>query len=271
MASRRALGPDAPHPRRLAAQSHVGSCLPTAGRTVRPSSTRRPLEHRALSPTDSYEPPPDGTRPRPDHPSSRVGRPRSTDRAQIAHEALSLFVRQGFEATTVDEIAAAVGITRRTLFRYYPSKNDVVWGEFDAELDALRVALRAMPADLPVIEVVRHGVLAFNDWGGEGLDELRQRMRLITTVPALQAHATLRYADWSNVVAEFVAERTEDHREGLVPQAVAAAALGAAMTAYRRWVAHGGDLLALIDAALALVVSGFSEDAIASAARTTPT
>lgn len=56
------------------------------------------------------------------------GRRPSTTREAIARQALDLFERNGFDATTVDEIAAAVGISRRTFFRYYGSKRDVVWG-----------------------------------------------------------------------------------------------------------------------------------------------
>lgn len=206
--------------------------------------------------------PPDPPEPDACAPSARVGRPRSTDRAHITHAALSLFDEHGFDGTTVDDIAAAVGITRRTLFRYYPSKNDIVWGDFDVELEALAVALRAMPRDLPVVEVVRRGVLQFNDWGPEGHADLRRRMSLITTVPALQAHAALRYADWSGVVAEYVAERLDRRPADLVPQTVAAVALGTAMAAYRRWVVHGGDLLGLLDAGLRLLGDGFSDAAL---------
>ena len=62
------------------------------------------------------------------------GRPASTTREDVARAALELFARHGYDETTVDDIAAAVGISRRTFFRYYESKPDVVWGEFDAEL-----------------------------------------------------------------------------------------------------------------------------------------
>ena len=66
------------------------------------------------------------------------GRPAATSRQDVARAALDLFARQGYDDTTVDEIAAAVGISRRTFFRYYETKPDVVWGEFDAELGRLR-------------------------------------------------------------------------------------------------------------------------------------
>ena len=61
-----------------------------------------------------------------------------------------MFVERGFERTTVDEIAAAAGIGRRTLFRYFPSKNDLAWGEFDDMLARFRVVLASLPTDIPV-------------------------------------------------------------------------------------------------------------------------
>ncbi len=56
--------------------------------------------------------------------------------SEIAAVALELFAERGFEETTVEDIAAAVGVGRRTLFRYFPSKNDMVWGDFDRVLRA---------------------------------------------------------------------------------------------------------------------------------------
>src|SRR4051812_41921439 len=64
-----------------------------------------------------------------------AGRPPVSSRAAIERVAFTLFARQGFDETTVEDIAAAAGISRRTFFRYFASKNDVVWGEFDRGLE----------------------------------------------------------------------------------------------------------------------------------------
>ena len=74
-----------------------------------------------------------------------AGRRRITSRAELEHVAFGLFERQGFEKTTIDDIASAAGIGRRTFFRYFPSKNDVPWGDFEAELERMRVP-RVVPA-----------------------------------------------------------------------------------------------------------------------------
>ncbi len=172
----------------------------------------------------------------------------------MAHAALQLFSEQGFSATTMDEIAAAVGVGTRTLFRYYPSKNDIVWGEFSRQLEGLREQLAQADPEEPLMDALRRAVVSFNDYGEAELGELRIRMTLITTVPALQAHSMLRYREWSAVVAEFVAARTGASPEDHVPQVIADAALGAATATYRHWIRHPeADLLTELDRAFRLL------------------
>lgn len=190
------------------------------------------------------------------------GRPRSASLDEVASLALDLFARHGFEETTLDDVAAAVGVSRRTLLRYYPSKNDLVWGAFSEHLARLRAMLAAAPADEPLMDVLRRGVLAFNDYGADEVPRLRVRMALITGVPALQAHSALRYEEWRAVVAEFVAGRLGVPADGLVPQTVSHVALGTCMATYGRWIDRGGDLLAELDRAFRLVASGFSDRAL---------
>ena len=201
----------------------------------------------------------------PDSLAKPPGRPRTTSRDEVQRIALRLFAKQGFERTTLDDIASSVRVSRRTLFRYYASKNDIVWGEFSEHLAGLRAGLAAAPADEPLMEVLRRAVVAFNDYGEQELPELRIRMTLITTVPALQGHSMLRYRDWCDVVAEFVAARlgcdTHDH----VPQVVANAALGTAMATYHHWISHPEvDLLEELDQAFRLLAAGFDERLLVS-------
>lgn len=189
------------------------------------------------------------------------GRRPSTTREQIARRALDLFERDGFDATTVDGIAAAVGISRRTFFRYYSSKREVVWGEFDAELVRLRDQLIGAPRDEPMMDVLRRAVVATNRFGAGELDELRIRMGLISTVPALVAHSAVRYTEWCEVVADFVAGRVGGSPEALGPQTVARAALGTAMAAFACWANHDtDDLTGEVDEAFRLLGDGFAED-----------
>jgi mycofactocin system transcriptional regulator len=165
-----------------------------------------------------------------------TGRPPSTTHDRIASVVLDLFARRGFEETTVDEIAAAVGVGRRTVFRYFPSKNDMVWGNFKWVMERLRQHLAESGPEVPLLDALRRGVVLSNSYPDEQLPELRIRMTLITTAPALQAHSMLRYAAWRSVVAEFAASRLGEPAEGLGPQTVSYLALGTSMAAFGRWV-----------------------------------
>ena len=172
------------------------------------------------------------------------GRPRTVSPDEVTRTALRLFAESGFEETTVEHIAAELGVSRRTLFRYFPSKNDMVWGDFDRVLERLRVALSEEPADAPLLEALGRAVVASNRYEDEQLPELRIRMTLITSVPALQAHAMLRYDAWRAVVAAWVAARLGQRPDDLVPQTIAHAALGTSMAAFVRWVHHPDEDLA---------------------------
>ena len=188
----------------------------------------------------------------------RAGRRPVTSRYEIEHIALDLFARRGFDHTTVDDIAAAAGIGRRTVFRYFASKNDIPWGAFDDQLDRMRATFTALPADLPILEGVRVAVLDFNEVHPAEQPWHRQRLQLILGTPALQAHSTLRYAAWRQVVADHVAARLGIPADALVPQTIGHASLGVALAAYERWLADEDcDLRDLLDAVFRSLEHGF--------------
>lgn len=190
--------------------------------------------------------------------TSRRGRPPSTTHEEVARVALDLFSRQGFDETTMDDIAAEVGVHRRSLFRYFASKNDIVWGDFDWVLVRLRELLGAADPEQPLMDALGEAVVASNRYEGGDLAELRIRMTLITSVPSLQAHSMLRYASWRAVVAEFAAGRLGTDADDLAPQAIGHAALGISMAAFQQWVrTPGSDLERLLREAYALLARGF--------------
>jgi TetR/AcrR family transcriptional regulator, regulator of mycofactocin system len=175
----------------------------------------------------------------------------------VSRTALEMFAERGFDETTVDDIAEALGVSRRTLFRYFASKNDMVWGDFDWVLERLRDCLDATGPDEPLHEALRRAIVESNRYEDEQLPELRIRMRLITGVPALQAHSTLRYAEWRAVIADFVAARLGCEPDDLIPQTVAHAALGTSMAAFLVWVDDpSSDLVENLDEAYRLLGAG---------------
>jgi TetR/AcrR family transcriptional regulator, regulator of mycofactocin system len=171
---------------------------------------------------------------RPDR--ATLGRPVATSHAAIEQAAFRLFAEHGFDGTTLDAIAREVGVGRRTLFRYFESKNDIPWGQFDRSLDGFRDILDAMPADIPLWEAVHAGVVRFNEFPADASPAHVTRMRLILQTPALQAHSVLRYAQWRQVIAEYVANRLALQPVDVLPQTVGHVSLGLALSAYTAWL-----------------------------------
>jgi TetR/AcrR family transcriptional regulator, regulator of mycofactocin system len=192
-------------------------------------------------------------------PGAAVGRRKVTSRSDLENVAFELFSRQGFEQTTIDDIASAAGIGRRTFFRYFPSKNDVVWGDFDADLQRMRHRLSAVPAGMPLMDAIRSAIVDFNAIAPEQIPAHRRRMEFILRVPALQAHSTLRYAAWRQVIADFVADRIAEPPSALLPQAIAYAMLGVAIAAYEQWLASAdSDLCDLLDQAVRTLATAWT-------------
>lgn len=191
---------------------------------------------------------------------ARTGRPRATSRAELERLGFELFARHGFDRTTVDDIAAAAGIGRRTFFRYFASKNDLVWGDFEEQLVRLEGLLAASDPTAPLMEAVREAVVEFNRFDPAIVPWHRQRMALILRVPTLQADATLRYASWRAVVTDFVARRTERPTDDLLPRLVGNTVLAACITAYEHWLAdERSDLSGLLATTVGQLAFAFDE------------
>ncbi|MBO1902797.1 mycofactocin system transcriptional regulator [Leucobacter weissii] len=190
--------------------------------------------------------------------SPRIGRTPATTHGELSHVALTLFLERGFDNTTVEEVAAAAGISRRTLFRYFASKNDLPWGDFDHLLETMRAHLSDIDRRRPLAEALRQAIIDFNRYPEHELPFHRGRMNLLLNVPSLTAHSTLRYAAWRQVIAEYVGERRGEHVDALTPQAVAWACLGLCLSAYEQWLAHEDqDLIVLLESAFSTAESVF--------------
>ena len=167
----------------------------------------------------------------------RVGRRRSTTWEDLSNVAIDLFAARGFDEVSVDDVAQAAGIARRTLFRYYPSKNALPWGDFDAHLERMRDQLSDLDPGVPIRDALRTALLAFNTFDEAETARHRQRMSVILQTAALQAYSMTMYAGWRAVVAAFVARRLGGKAGDLVPQTVAWTMLGVALSAYEHWLA----------------------------------
>ncbi|OBK15250.1 mycofactocin system transcriptional regulator [Mycobacterium asiaticum] len=167
---------------------------------------------------------------------ARVGRRRSTTPHHITDVAIDLFAARGFADVSVDDVAQAAGIARRTLFRYYASKNAIPWGDFDTHLAQLSELLDSVDPKVPLREALRGALLAFNTFDACESIRHRQRMRVILETAELQAYSMTMYAGWREVIAGFTARRLGVKTTELLPQTVAWTMLGVALSAYEHWL-----------------------------------
>jgi mycofactocin system transcriptional regulator len=189
-----------------------------------------------------------------------AGRPSATSARELELVALELFETQGFAQTSVEQIAAGAGVSKRTFFRYFDSKAAVLWHEFDNEVTALRDAFARVAATTPLMTAIREVVLSVNRYRAEDVPELRTRMGLIGTDPDLQASAALHYDAWEQTVAEFAGEQLGQPANSLQPLAVGRTTLAACRAAYDVWLARAdADLTTYLDEALRALSTGFRD------------
>jgi AcrR family transcriptional regulator len=174
-------------------------------------------------------------------------------RRTIQGEALRLFAAQGYEQTTVEQIADAAETSTTTFYRYFATKEDVVLDDdFDAVIEA---ALASRPAGEPLADSFRAVTSAVVGVADADEDFHIARLRLMATVPALQA----RYAgqEFATVAlfARALADRTGRSADDYQVELTAAAVTAVAFTAGRRWAAEGGatPISALIDQAITTI------------------
>jgi TetR/AcrR family transcriptional regulator, regulator of mycofactocin system len=190
---------------------------------------------------------------------SRRGRPPGTSRRELELIALRLFSDQGFDSTTIEQIAVEAGVSKRTFFRYFSSKSAVLWSEFDTEVDTIRAALADVSATVPMMDAIRRAVVTSNHYGPQDVPELRIRMNLVGCVPALQSSAALHYDAWERAISDFVATRIGQPADSLYPLAVGRATLAACRAAYDRWSDRAdNDLPTYLDAVLSALAAGFA-------------
>ena len=194
---------------------------------------------------------------------ARRGRPPSTSRRELRLIALRLFAQRGFDNTTIEQIAAEAGVSERTFFRYFTTKASVLWTEFETEVETIRASLAAVPDDVPLMEAIRGAVVAANHYHADDVPEMRMRMHLIATVPALSFSAAEHYEAWERAISDFAGRRLGQPADSLYPLAIGRAALAACRAAYDRWSARADDDLTIyLDAALTALAAGFAAETI---------
>jgi AcrR family transcriptional regulator len=185
-------------------------------------------------------------------------RKKAATKLAIQEQALRLFVEKGYDATTVDEIAAAAGVSHMTFFRYFPRKEEVVeYDEYDPLIEELIAARPGSEAPLTALHTaIRTGlaqVLATDR------QALLIRTGLVLHNPVLRSRNLLAQDTTRELFARALARRAGLAQPDFAATVQASAALGAIGAAMTAWIEHDGqDLIALIDAAFAALETGMS-------------
>lgn len=167
-------------------------------------------------------------------------RNRQRTRRALTEAALRLFVEQGFVATTVEQVAAEAGVSARTAFRYFPTKEDLVLREYEAEMETWAAVLRRAPAGQPLLGALRDASLAVAADYERRAPFWDAVHHLLTTEPALAAATQATTARLvRRAAAEIAARLRVDPESDPRPLLLAAATFAAVNAGTARWYAGG--------------------------------
>jgi len=193
-------------------------------------------------------------------------------RRALRESALRLFAEQGYDRTTIEDIAEAADLAPRTFFLHFTSKEDVLVGDTTEQLDRFRAALAARPAEEDPLLMVRAAVRDLPAFTEPDRDELILRTRLAEEAPALLARTLERYTAFERVISDAVARRLAERapggsaagaRSGLYAELLGAAAMSALRVALTAWCRDEGtvSLTDLLDDAFDQLAAGLSRPA----------
>ena len=181
-------------------------------------------------------------------------RTRRAVRAELAAVALGLFAERGFDETTVDEIAQAAGLTKRSFFRYFPAKEDAVFGGVDVTGEQVVEDIRARPADEDPWRSLHQVLRRWEEQIHTSAQTLAS-LRLIESTPSLHARLHERRTQWRRHVSDALRDRPGVPLDPFAADLLTNAASAALDTVSQEWLRSDGtaDRAALLDRAFALL------------------
>jgi AcrR family transcriptional regulator len=189
-------------------------------------------------------------------------RKKRATRRELERVAFDLFLARGFDGVTVDDITAAAHVSKRTFYRYFESKEDVLLSDQRRQLDALRLALDGRPTDEALLTSVREAFLHMADQYAHGREVLTERTRLIMVTPSLASRAAQHHILWERSLAEMIAGRLElDVDADLRPRLAAATLLAALRVTLDHWLTGDEPLAPIVDRSLRTLAELFGPTA----------
>ncbi|TVL92945.1 TetR family transcriptional regulator [Streptomyces sp. SAJ15] len=203
--------------------------------------------------------------------SRRAAAQRLTMRRKLAAAAMELFATKGYEATTVDEIAAAAGVARRTFFRHFRSKEEAIFPDHDDTLVRAEAVLEAAPPHEHPLDTVCRGIKEVMKMYAASPAASVERYRLTREVPALREAEIASVARYERLFTRYLLGHFDEgaHHVGDDDPLLAEVAASAVVTAHnhvlRRWLRAGGqgDVETQLDHAFAIVRETFGTGIVA--------
>ncbi|WP_394814462.1 TetR family transcriptional regulator [Streptomyces chisholmiae] len=195
-------------------------------------------------------------------------------RRDLAAAALELFATKGYEATTVDEIAATAGVARRTFFRHFRSKEEAIFPDHDDTLVRVEAVLVDAPPQEHPIDTVCRGIKEVMRMYAASPSLSVARYRLTREVPALREREIASVSRYERLFTRYLLARYDEHShlgdEPLLAEVAASAVVTAHNHVLRRWLRRDGqgDMEAALDHAFTIVRRAFGE--LPSGASTPP-
>jgi AcrR family transcriptional regulator len=172
-----------------------------------------------------------------------------TTRRALEDAALGRFARDGFDQTSVDAIAADAGVSPRTFFRYFATKDEVLDMGREERQAMLRDTIRGLDGDLPVLEVVRRAVVALAAGFQDDRERVELRQRAAESSPVLRGRLFDTFVSWEHTLAVALADRHGVDRD--TAETLAVVGIAVFRTAIASWLREPGvELPVLVSRAL---------------------
>lgn len=184
-------------------------------------------------------------------------RKKEQTRQALAEAALKLFSERGFDATTIEQIAEAADVSRRTFFRYFPSKEAAIFPDRERRLAMLRAHIAGSPPGETGLEAVRRGMLVLAQEYTSMREKVILQQRIVEESPALLAYDFELDKRWEAVISEAIGDRGSGKKKRRA-RLLAGAVMGVIRAALREWYDSDGrkDLAALGEEAFILLRDG---------------
>ena len=176
-------------------------------------------------------------------------------RSSIEEAALQLFTERGYDKTDVAAIAERAGVSRRTFFRHFRSKSEVVFGDEQGVPEQLRTTIAAEPRTSPDHRVVARAVLDLAARFDARAERTLPRVRLIAETTELLQHGLLLQRRWAEVMADELAQRAGRDAASLRDRVVGHWGIASFAAAMHEWTEQGSGLTELAESALAVSIA----------------